>query len=117
MNKRGPEHFQAIFEERDLAEIVKLQKAQANKDVKKDLTKYVADALADNKSAKEIINEVKEYSQKYNLVEHEVVTIVSGEKNKTKFIIYHFCLRLLFHFPRVRMFHNLCILKIRSGLL
>jgi hypothetical protein len=51
---------------------------QANKDVKKDLTKYVADALAENKPAKEIINEVKEYSVKYSLVEYEVVTIVSG---------------------------------------
>jgi len=76
LNKRAPEHFQAAFEERDLAEIVKLQKAQANKDVKNDLQKYVGDALAENKSAKEIINEVKEYSQKYNLVEYEVVTIV-----------------------------------------
>jgi hypothetical protein len=28
LNKRGPEHFQATFEEKGLAEIVKLQKAQ-----------------------------------------------------------------------------------------
>jgi len=76
LNKRSPDQFNSVFEERGLAEIVKLQKAQANQEVKKDLQKYVNDALADNKPAKDIIAEVKEYSQKYSLVEHEVVTIL-----------------------------------------
>jgi len=76
LNKRGTEYFQESFEEKGLAEIVKLQKAQANQEVKKDLQKCISDALAENKQAKEIINEVKEYSQKYNLVEHEVIAIV-----------------------------------------
>jgi len=76
LNKRSPDQFQSAFEERGLAEIVKLQKAQANQEVKKDLQKYVNDALAENKPVKDIINEVKEYSQKYSLVEHEVLTIL-----------------------------------------
>jgi len=76
LNKRTPEIFQGAFEERGLAEINKLQKSQANLEVKKDLQKYVADALAENKSAKDIIAEVKDYSVKYTLVEHELVAIV-----------------------------------------
>jgi len=37
----------------------------------------VADAFAENKSVKDIIAEVKDFSLKYNLIEHEVVAIVS----------------------------------------
>lgn len=51
---------------------------QANQEVKKDLQKYVSEALSENKSAKDIIAEVKDFSAKYNLVEHELVTIVSA---------------------------------------
>jgi hypothetical protein len=76
LNKRTHEHFQSAFQEKDLGEIVKLQKAQASQEVKKDMQKYVSDALAENKGAKEIINEVKEFSQKNNLVEYEVVSIL-----------------------------------------
>jgi len=76
INKRSPEIFSGAFEERGLAEIIKLQKAQANQEVKKDLQKYVSEALGENKSAKDIITEVRDFSMKYNLVEHEVVTIV-----------------------------------------
>jgi hypothetical protein len=76
MNKRTHEHFQAAFQDQDLGELVRLQKAQASQEVKKDLQKAVSDALAESKTAKEIINEVKEFSQKNNLVEHEVCAIL-----------------------------------------
>ncbi|CAG7645918.1 unnamed protein product [Allacma fusca] len=76
MNKRTHEHFQTAFQDQDLGELVRLQKAQASQEVKKDLQKSVSDALAEAKPAKDIINEVKEFSQKHNLVEHEVVAIV-----------------------------------------
>ena len=49
---------------------------QASQEVKKDLQKAVSDALAEGKSAKEITNEVKDFTQKNNLVEHEVIVIV-----------------------------------------
>lgn len=45
--------------------------------MKKDLQNYISEAISDGKSPKDIINEVKDYSQKNNLVEHEVVSIVS----------------------------------------
>jgi len=41
------------------------------------LQKNISDALAEGKAVKEIINEVKDYSLKNNLAEHEVIAIVS----------------------------------------
>lgn len=77
-NKRSQEHFEKSFNDKGLGEVVKLQKAQANQEVKKDLSKIVGDSLAEGKVVKEIINEVKDFSNKNNLAEHEVITIVSG---------------------------------------
>jgi len=75
-NKRNPEYFDSVFQERGLAEIVRLQKNQASQEIKSSLQKIVEDALEDNKSAKEIIAEVKDYSRKYNLPESDIVTIL-----------------------------------------
>jgi len=76
LNKRTHENFTAAFDKRDLGELVKLQKAQESQEVKKDMQKYVSDALVENKPVKEIVNEVKDYSQKNSLVEYEVVQIL-----------------------------------------
>jgi len=77
-NKRTPEYFNSIFQERGLAEIVRLQKNQASQEVKITMQKLVADALEEGKGAKEVIAEVKDYSHKNNLPEHEIVTILWG---------------------------------------
>jgi len=75
-NKRTQEYFDKAFMDKGLGEVVKLQKAQASQEVKKDLQKSVSDALSEGKAVKEIINEVKDYSAKNNLAEHEVIAIV-----------------------------------------
>jgi hypothetical protein len=75
-NKRTPEYFNSVFQERGLAEIVRLQKNQASQEIKNNLQKIVADSLDENKNAKEITAEVKEYSQKNNLSESDIVTIL-----------------------------------------
>jgi len=75
-NKRTPEYFNSVFQEKGLAEIVRLQKNQASQEIKKDLQKLVSEALDENKSAKDVIAEVKEYSLKNNLPESEIITIV-----------------------------------------
>jgi len=77
-NKRTPEYFNSVFQEKGLAEIVRLQKNQASQEIKKDLHKLVSDALDESKSAKDVIAEVKEYSLKNNLPEYEIVTIIWG---------------------------------------
>jgi len=75
-NKRSQEHFEKAFMEKELGEVVKLQKAQASQEVKKELQKIVADSLSEGKAVKEIINEVKYYSSKNSLSEHEVIAIL-----------------------------------------
>jgi len=104
LNKRGPEHFQyfkSAFEDRGLAEMVKLQKNQANQEVKNDLTEYLKEALNENKSPKEIIAEVKDYSIKNNLEELDVLTIiwtslmVAVEWNKKEELVADQALRYL----------------------
>jgi hypothetical protein len=75
-NKRSQDHFEKSFMEKELGEVVKLQKAQASQEVKKDLQKSVADSLSEGKAVKEIINEVKDYSSKNSLAEHEVIAII-----------------------------------------
>jgi len=77
-SKRTHEHFTAVFDERGLGELVKLQKAQASQEVKKDLQKLLTEILAEGKGAKEICAEVKEYSLKNSLAEHDVIVIVWG---------------------------------------
>lgn len=76
INKRTPEYFNSVFQEKDLAEIVRLQKNQASQEMKVNLQKVVTDALDEGKAAKDIIAEVKDYSTKNNLPEHEIVSIV-----------------------------------------
>jgi ferredoxin len=80
LNKRGLEHFQyfkSAFEDRGLAEIVKLQKNQATQEVKNDLQEYLKEAMSENKSPKEIIADVKDYSVKNNMDEIDVIILVS----------------------------------------
>jgi len=75
-NKRSQDYFDKAFMEKGLGEVVKLQKAQANQEVKKDLQKAVSDVLAEGKAVKDVINEVKDCSVKSNLAEHEVIAIL-----------------------------------------
>jgi len=78
LNKRGVEHFlyfKSAFEDRGLAEIVKLQKNQATQEVKNDLH-YLKEALNENKSAKEIVVDVKDYSVKNNMEEIDVIVLI-----------------------------------------
>lgn len=77
MNKRTPEYFNTVFQEKDLAEIVRLQKSQASQEIRLALQKLVADSLEEGKVAKDIVADVKDYSIKNSLSEHEIATIVS----------------------------------------
>lgn len=56
--------------------------------MKKDLQKVVGEALAEGKAVKEIINEVKDFSNKNTLAEHEVIAIVSYSSNYLIFFIF-----------------------------
>lgn len=75
-NKRTDEYFKSVFEAADLADIVKLHKAQASQEAKRDLQQLLVDDLADNKPIKDIVSDLKEVSQRNNIPEHEVIGLV-----------------------------------------
>ncbi|KDR20399.1 protein krasavietz [Zootermopsis nevadensis] len=76
LNKRTEEHFRAAFEEKGLADIVKLHKAQANQEAKRDLQLQLEEQLSESRAIKDIVSEVKEVAGKNSIAEHEVIYLV-----------------------------------------
>lgn len=77
LNKRTDEYFRSVFENADLADIVKLHKAQASQEAKRDLQILLIDDLADNKPIKDIVNDLKEMALRCNIPEHDIIGLVS----------------------------------------
>jgi len=75
-NKRTEEHFKNVFEEKGLTEVLRYQKAQASQGVKKDMQKQLEEDISENKPVKDIVASVKEAVTKYNLQDHEIVTLL-----------------------------------------
>ncbi|XP_063242418.1 protein krasavietz isoform X2 [Bacillus rossius redtenbacheri] len=76
INKRTEENFRAAFEEKGLADIVKLHKAQASQEAKKDLQSQLEEQLAESRPIKDIVLELKEVALKNAIPEHEVTPLV-----------------------------------------
>ncbi|CRK99797.1 CLUMA_CG013105, isoform A [Clunio marinus] len=101
LNKRSEENFIKIFTDRGLEDIVKLHKAQASQEAKRELQSAIIDDIKDGKSHKDIINDIKELSEKNIIPEHEVITIVwttimsLGEWNKKEELVADQALRHL----------------------
>ncbi|XP_034234845.1 protein krasavietz [Thrips palmi] len=75
-NKRTEEHFKAVFEEKGLADIVKLHKAQASQGAKRDLQLQLEEQLQEGRPIKDIIIDIKDLASKNNIPEHEIIGIV-----------------------------------------
>lgn len=75
-NKRTEEHFRSVFEAVGLADIVKLHKAQASQEAKRDLQQLLLDDLAENRPMKDITLDLKEMAQRSCIPEHEVIGLV-----------------------------------------
>uniref|UniRef100_A0A6M2DL01 Putative translation factor n=1 Tax=Xenopsylla cheopis TaxID=163159 RepID=A0A6M2DL01_XENCH len=75
-NKRTEEHFKSLFSERGLADIVRLHKAQASQEAKRDLQQVLLDDLGDNKPIKDMIVDIKEFSTKSEIPEHEIIGLI-----------------------------------------
>lgn len=92
-NKRTEEYFKSVFLEKGLTEIVKLHKAQASQEAKRELQQALLDDISDNKSHKEIIADIKELAQKTNIPEHEIISLIwstvmsLGEWNKKEELV------------------------------
>lgn len=75
-NKRTEEHFRSVFENVGLEDIVKLHKAQASQEAKRALQQLLLDDLADNRSMKDIVIDLKEMAQRCDIQEHDVIGLV-----------------------------------------
>nr|CAD7460389.1 unnamed protein product [Timema tahoe] len=80
LNKRTEDNFRSAFEERGLVDIVKLHKAQASQEAKKDLQIQLEDQLSEGRSTKDIVTDLKEVAIKNGIPEHEVVALDGNDK-------------------------------------
>lgn len=78
-NKRTEEYFKSLFSERGLTDIVRLHKAQASQEAKRDLQEVLLDDLGDNKPIKDMIVDIKEFASKTEIPEHEIIALVRGK--------------------------------------
>ena len=76
INKRTEEYFRSVFMEKGLSDIVKLHKAQASQEAKRELQVILTDAINDQKAIDEIVVEMRDFAEKTSIPEHEVVALV-----------------------------------------
>jgi len=92
-NKRTEEYLKQVFLEKDLTEIIKLHKAQASQEAKRELQQTLLDDINDEKQHAEIISDIKEFALKSNIPDHEVISIIwstvmsLGEWNKKEELV------------------------------
>lgn len=75
-NKQSQLYFRTAFQESGLEEILKLCNDQAQQVSKKVLQQLLLDSLSDGKHTRDISVELKEFAQKENIQEHEIVCII-----------------------------------------
>lgn len=75
-SKQSQIYFRTVFTENGLEEILNLYNEQHQIQAKKELQILLADGLAENKSQRDIISELKEFSSKENIPEHTTVCII-----------------------------------------
>lgn len=101
LNKRTDENFSKTFNDRGLGDVVKLHKAQASQEFKRELQSTIIDDIKDNKPQKEIIADIKDLSVKNSIPEQEVIVIIwttimsLGEWNKKEELVADQALRHL----------------------
>ena len=75
-NKRTEEYFKSVFDEKGLADIVKLHKAQASQGAKRDLQMQLEEQLQEGRQIKEIVVDIKDLATRNSIPEHEIIGIV-----------------------------------------
>lgn len=92
-NKRTEEYFKQVFLDKELNEIVKLHKAQASQEAKRELQQALIDDINDEKPYNEITSDIKDFSQRTNIPDHEIIVIIwstimsLGEWNKKEELV------------------------------
>ncbi|GBP11730.1 Protein krasavietz [Eumeta japonica] len=80
LNRRNEEALTAAFSERGLSELIKLHRAQASQEARRDLTRALEDDLADEKPIRDVIADLRELAQRTDVPDHEVVAIVRAAR-------------------------------------
>ncbi|KAK6639313.1 hypothetical protein RUM43_007585 [Polyplax serrata] len=75
-NKRTEDNFRSVFEDKGLHELVKLHKAQASQEAKRDLQQQLQEALSEGRPIKEITTDIRDFAAKNHIPEQEVVAII-----------------------------------------
>ncbi|XP_037946517.1 protein krasavietz-like [Teleopsis dalmanni] len=92
-NKRTEDYLKQVFLEKDLTEIIKLHKAQASQEAKRELQQTLIDDINDEKAHSEITANIKDFALKSNIPDHEVIIIIwstimsLGEWNKKEELV------------------------------
>ncbi|XP_030376011.1 protein krasavietz [Scaptodrosophila lebanonensis] len=92
-NKRTEEYFKQVFADKELNEIIKLHKAQASQEAKRELQQTLIDDINDEKAHSEITADIKEFAIRTNIPDHEIIVIIwstimsLGEWNKKEELV------------------------------
>ncbi|XP_018801792.1 PREDICTED: protein krasavietz [Bactrocera latifrons] len=92
-NKRTEEYLKQVFLEKELTEIIKLHKAQASQEAKRELQQTLIDDIHDEKAHSEITTDIKEFALRNNIPDHEIIIIIwstvmsLGEWNKKEELV------------------------------
>lgn len=77
-NKRTPEYFNNLFQEKGLGEIVSIQKSLEKESGIKEVVQYLSEHLHDSTSTKDISLGMQELAKKHNINEATVIATVWG---------------------------------------
>lgn len=104
LNKRSEDVLASMFASRQLSELLRLHRAQASQEARRELTQALLDELADDKPILDLIQELKEMSVKHAIPDHEVVAIIwqcvmsRGEWNKKEELLAEQAAKHLRHY-------------------
>ncbi|XP_063543864.1 protein krasavietz isoform X1 [Cydia strobilella] len=104
LNRRTEEVLAAAFASRGLAELLRLHRAQASQEARRELTRALEDELADEKPVRDLIQELRDMAVKHAIPDHEVVAIIwtcvmnRGEWNKKEELLAEQAAKHLRHY-------------------
>lgn len=69
----------SAFASRGLAELLRLHRAQASQEARRELTQALQEQLADERPVRDLITDLRDMAQRLDIPDHEVVAIVSTD--------------------------------------
>lgn len=76
LNRRSEEALATSFGARGLGELLRLHRAQASQEARRDLTAALLDDLADDKPVRDLIQDLRDTALKQAIPDHEVIAII-----------------------------------------